>query len=112
MVIRDTAESARKTDATLTGFRDPHRLAKPPAAEQAAWRAVWAEVDALLAEWQFLDRDLDAQTMVELERRVPALLRNEDRPTDRAERSRLAGLCYRRKLFVASARFLREISPD
>jgi tetratricopeptide (TPR) repeat protein len=48
------AEAARilqhwKADGDLVGIRDPEALAKLPEAEQAACRALWAEVDALLA---------------------------------------------------------------
>ena len=38
-----------RRDAALAGVRDPEALARLPAAEQAAWRKLWAEVDALLA---------------------------------------------------------------
>jgi tetratricopeptide (TPR) repeat protein len=38
-----------RRDADLAGVRDPEALARLPAAEQAAWRELWAEVEALLA---------------------------------------------------------------
>jgi len=41
-----------KADADLAGLRDQAALAKLPADEQKACRAVWAEVDALLAKSQ------------------------------------------------------------
>jgi hypothetical protein len=37
-----------KVDRDLAGVRDPDALSKVPAEEQPAWRALWAEVDALL----------------------------------------------------------------
>ena len=39
-----------KEDADLAGVRDEKELAKLPEAERAEWRALWAEVDALLAK--------------------------------------------------------------
>jgi hypothetical protein len=39
-----------KTDPDLAGLREPAALAKLPEAEQRAGRALWAEVDALLAK--------------------------------------------------------------
>jgi hypothetical protein len=47
-----------------------------------------------------------------LERRLPALLRGEDRPADAAERRTLAELCYLRRLYAASARFADEFLRD
>ncbi|MFI5460714.1 MAG: tetratricopeptide repeat protein [Isosphaerales bacterium] len=41
-----------KADADLAGLRDPAALAKLPENEQKACRALWAEVDALLAKSQ------------------------------------------------------------
>jgi hypothetical protein len=38
-----------QADPDLAGVRDPEALAKLPEAEQAAWRSLWAEVDAVLA---------------------------------------------------------------
>src|SRR5262249_24085929 len=35
-------------DPDLAGVRDPDALAKLPETERAAWRALWADVDALL----------------------------------------------------------------
>ena len=37
-----------KEDGDLAGIRDPEALAKLPAEEQRVWRALWADVDALL----------------------------------------------------------------
>src|SRR5262249_1977858 len=37
-----------KTDRDLAGVRDPDALARLPEPEQRAWRALWADVDALL----------------------------------------------------------------
>ncbi len=37
-------------DTALAGIRDPEALAKLPEEEQAAWKALWAEVAALLAK--------------------------------------------------------------
>jgi hypothetical protein len=37
-----------KVDGDLAGIRDPEALAKLSAAEQKAWRALWAKVDTLL----------------------------------------------------------------
>jgi serine/threonine-protein kinase len=39
-----------KADSDLAGIRDPAALAKIPADEQKACRALWAEVDMLLAK--------------------------------------------------------------
>jgi tetratricopeptide (TPR) repeat protein len=39
----------RRMDADLAAVRDPDALRKLPEAEQAAWRNLWAQVDALLA---------------------------------------------------------------
>jgi hypothetical protein len=36
------------SDRNLAGVRAPEALEKLPPAEQAAWRSLWAEVDALL----------------------------------------------------------------
>ncbi len=41
-----------KDDADLAGIRDPDPLSKLPEAEQKAWRALWAEVEALLKRAQ------------------------------------------------------------
>jgi serine/threonine-protein kinase len=41
-----------RTDPDLAGLREPGALAKLPAAEQKAWRALWADVDALLQKAQ------------------------------------------------------------
>ena len=41
-----------KADTDLAGLRDPDALARLPADEQKACRALWAEVDALLAKVQ------------------------------------------------------------
>jgi Flp pilus assembly protein TadD len=41
-----------KKDTDLAGIRDPAALAKLPAVEQKAWRALWADVDALLQKAQ------------------------------------------------------------
>ncbi len=38
-----------QADSDLAGVRDADALAKLPESERAAWRALWAEVDALLA---------------------------------------------------------------
>ena len=38
-----------QADPDLAGVRDADALAKLPEAERAAWRSLWAEVDALLA---------------------------------------------------------------
>jgi serine/threonine-protein kinase len=46
--LAQTLENWR-TEADLAGVRDQGALAMLPQAEQAAWRALWAEVDALLA---------------------------------------------------------------
>jgi serine/threonine-protein kinase len=45
--VRQEIESC-KTHRDLTGVRDPDALAKLPEAEQAEWRAFWADADALL----------------------------------------------------------------
>ena len=37
-----------QADTDLAGVRDADALAKLPEAERGAWRALWAEVDALL----------------------------------------------------------------
>jgi hypothetical protein len=37
-----------RTDPDLAGIRNPGALANAPAGEQTAWRALWADVDALL----------------------------------------------------------------
>jgi hypothetical protein len=42
----------RKADPDLAGLRDSPVLAKLPSDEQKACRALWAEVDALLAKSQ------------------------------------------------------------
>jgi serine/threonine-protein kinase len=39
-----------KTDPDLAGLRDPEALKRLPEAEQKACRALWEEVDALLAK--------------------------------------------------------------
>ena len=39
-----------KVDADLAGVRDPGSLATLPEGERAEWRALWAEVDALLGQ--------------------------------------------------------------
>ena len=39
-------------DTDLAGIRDPEARARLPEAEQNAWRAFWAEVDALLKKAQ------------------------------------------------------------
>jgi eukaryotic-like serine/threonine-protein kinase len=52
--IRDRAPQILqhwKADADLGGLRDEPELAKLPADEQKACRALWAEVDALLAKF-------------------------------------------------------------
>jgi hypothetical protein len=108
MHVRDLVEVARKNTVSLRGFIDPARVAKLPETEQAAWRAIWAEVDALLVEWQALGRDMQGTVVAELERRLPAMLRNEERPTTQADRRRLAEICYRRSLYAASVRFYDE----
>ena len=41
-----------KTDSDLAGVREPARLAKLPDEERKAWKALWAEVDAMLAKLQ------------------------------------------------------------
>src|SRR5262249_5525286 len=52
---RAPVEQSRQTlqhwqrDTDLAGVRDPALLHKLPEAEQAAWRNLWAQVDALLA---------------------------------------------------------------
>jgi hypothetical protein len=38
-----------KVDPDLAGIRDEEELAKLPAAEREAWRALWRGVDAVLA---------------------------------------------------------------
>jgi hypothetical protein len=37
-----------RADIDLAGVRDPAALARLPAAERAAWQALWADVDALI----------------------------------------------------------------
>jgi hypothetical protein len=109
MHVRDLFEVARTNTVSLQGFIDPARVAKLPEAEQAAWRAIWAEVDDLLAQWQSLGRDMQGAILAELEQRIPAMLRNEDRPTTQADRRRVAEICYRRKLYVGSVKFYDEL---
>lgn len=46
--VRRTFEHWR-VDPDLAGVRDPSALARLPESERAAWRSLWAEVDALLA---------------------------------------------------------------
>jgi hypothetical protein len=48
-VIAQTLQHWR-SDPDLAGVRDPNELAKLPEHEQTAWRALWADVDALLAK--------------------------------------------------------------
>jgi hypothetical protein len=47
----ETCRNDWKADADLGGLRDEPELAKLPADEQKACRALWAEVDALLAKF-------------------------------------------------------------
>ena len=47
-VVQQTLEHWR-ADSDLAGVRDADALAKLPESERAAWRSLWAEVDALLA---------------------------------------------------------------
>jgi hypothetical protein len=47
----------------------------------------------------------DAERLVALERRLPAVLRGEARPADAAEQLSLAGLCALTKRHAAAARF-------
>jgi tetratricopeptide (TPR) repeat protein len=42
-----------KADRDLAGVRDPEALAELPAAERAAWAALWADVDGLLRDVAF-----------------------------------------------------------
>jgi hypothetical protein len=37
-------------DADFAGVRGPQRLAQLPEAERAAWRSLWAEVEALFVQ--------------------------------------------------------------
>jgi tetratricopeptide (TPR) repeat protein len=46
-VVRKTLQHWR-ADSDLAGVRDADALAKLPEAERGAWRALWAEVDALM----------------------------------------------------------------
>jgi serine/threonine protein kinase/Flp pilus assembly protein TadD len=50
----------------------------------------------------------DCQRLVELDGRLPAVLRGEARPADAAERNEYAQVCYLKMLYVASARFRAE----
>ena len=47
-LVQETLEHWR-ADSDLAGVRDAGALAKFPESERAAWRSLWAEVDALLA---------------------------------------------------------------
>jgi hypothetical protein len=41
-----------RSDPDLAGVRDPDARAKLPETEHSAWRALWADVDALLTKAQ------------------------------------------------------------
>ncbi len=47
-----------KVDTDLAGIREPAAVAKLPAEEQTTCRAVWSQVDALLAKSQGTEREL------------------------------------------------------
>jgi hypothetical protein len=52
----------------------------------------------------------NAEALVQLERRLPDLLEDQDKPANNAERLVLAQLCQKRfkKLYTASCRFYAE----
>jgi tetratricopeptide (TPR) repeat protein len=62
-----------KIDLDLAGVRDPDALNKLPEEERQAWRDLWGEVDALLAQARGY-----GERLVSLSPRLPALLEGED----------------------------------
>jgi serine/threonine-protein kinase len=83
--------------ASLAALRRGHELGSP----NPFWRnpsARWVE---------------EGQRLVELDRRLPAVLRGEEQPADAAEGHALAEVCYYKKLFVAAGRLRsRAFSAD
>ena len=72
---------------SLAAYRRGHELGS----KQPTWREPSAEAVA------------DAQRLVALAGRLPALLKGDDRPRDNAERLALAQLCFDTKRFTSSA---------
>ena len=60
--------------------------------------------------WQYPSAEWVHQTerLVELDRKLPAILAGRAKPSDAAETLSLAGLCYNKKLHGTSARFWSE----
>jgi tetratricopeptide (TPR) repeat protein len=80
----------------LAPVRDPDARKKLPEVERKEWLALWEEAEALLKRAE------------EMDPRLRAVLRGEDKPTGNAERLGYAQVAYDRKHFVVAVRLWTE----
>jgi tetratricopeptide (TPR) repeat protein/serine/threonine protein kinase len=72
------------------------------------------EIGSKSVDWKApsAERVRECRRFIELEPRLPAILRDEDKPKDAEERLALAKLCGIKKLLAASVRFFEEAIVD
>jgi serine/threonine-protein kinase len=114
---RDDAESAYREALRLNPeFPDAHcnlgrlLLQTGRFAEALEERRRGHELGMRRADWRYPSGEWvrEAERLVALDARLPAVLKGHDRPADAAERVTLAQLCSFRKLYSSAARFYAE----